>query len=104
MECRNCKKKLKYCFIDLGSSPPSNSYLIKSQLNSVEKYYPLQVYICDKCWLAQVIDYAGRDIFFKSRSFVYKFFPKFLDFSSYLSLKAISILFKAVAASSPNPE
>ena len=75
MECRNCKKKLKHCFIDLGSSPPSNSYLIKSQLNSVEKYYPLQVYICDKCWLAQVIDYAGRDIFFN------EFYPYFSSVS-----------------------
>ena len=59
MTCRNCKKELNNCFIDLGSSPPSNSYLIKSQLNSIEKYYPLQVYICNYCWLAQVIDYAG---------------------------------------------
>ncbi len=75
MTCRNCKKELNNCFIDLGSSPPSNSYLIKSQLNSIEKYYPLQVYICNYCWLAQVIDYAGRDIFFN------EFYPYFSSIS-----------------------
>ena len=75
MNCRNCKKNLQHCFIDLGSAPPSNSYLTKTQLNITEKYYPLKVYICDKCWLAQVIDYAGRDVFFN------EFYPYFSSIS-----------------------
>ena len=88
MKCRSCKNKLKLCFIDLGNAPPSNSYLSKAQLNLTEMYYPLQVYICDKCWLAQVIDYAGRDIFFNkhypyfssvSKSFI-KHSKKYVDY------------------------
>lgn len=71
MKCRSCKKKLSTCFIDLGNAPPSNSYLSKTQLNSTELYYPLKVFICGNCWLAQVIDYAGRDIFFNE---VYPYF------------------------------
>ena len=75
MYCRNCKNNLQHCFIDLGSAPPSNSYLTKTQLNIAEKYYPLKVYICDKCWLAQVIDYAGRDVFSN------EFYPYFSSIS-----------------------
>lgn len=88
MKCRHCKNNLEQCFIDLGSAPPSNSYLTKSQLNTYEKYYPLKVFICNKCWLAQVIDYVGRDIFFNeyypyfssiSKSFV-KHSGKYVDY------------------------
>ena len=62
MNCRYCKKNLNDCFLDLGTAPPSNSYLIKNQLNMAESYYPLKVYVCKNCWLVQVIDYARRDI------------------------------------------
>ena len=75
MKCRHCNKDLELCFIDLGTAPPSNSYLNKSQLNNYEKYYPLKVFICNNCWLAQVIDYAGRDIFFN------EFYPYFSSIS-----------------------
>lgn len=76
MKCRHCKKKLKHCFVDLGTAPPSNSYLNKTQLDSHEKYYPLKVFVCGNCWLVQVIDYAGRDIFFN------EFYPYFSSISS----------------------
>lgn len=82
MKCRHCKKELKHCFVDLATSPPSNSYLSKSQLNNYEIYYPLKVFICDGCWLAQVIDYAGRDIFFNdSYSYFSSVSKSFLDHS-----------------------
>lgn len=75
MNCRHCKKNLNYCFLDLGTAPPSNSYLTKTQLNMIENYYPLKVYVCKNCWLVQVIDYAGRDIFFN------EFYPYFSSIS-----------------------
>ena len=75
MNCRYCKNNLNNCFLDLGTAPPSNSYLTKTQLNMAESYYPLKVYVCNKCWLVQVIDYAGRDIFFND------FYPYFSSIS-----------------------
>ena len=33
MNCRHCKKKLAYIFLDLGFAPPSNSYLSVKDLN-----------------------------------------------------------------------
>ena len=75
MNCRYCKKDLNDCFLDLGTAPPSNSYLTKTQLNMAESYYPLKVYVCKNCWLVQVIDYAKRDIFFND------FYPYFSSIS-----------------------
>ena len=53
MKCRHCDEKLKHTFIDLGSSPPSNAYLTKKTLKKPEIWYPLEVMVCDCCWLVQ---------------------------------------------------
>lgn len=45
-------------FIDLGTAPPSNSYLSREQLSAPEKWYPLRVFTCTTCWLVQTEDYA----------------------------------------------
>jgi len=66
MNCRHCKSPLNHTFLDLGFAPPSNAYLNASDLMKPEKYYPLKVMICDKCWLAQTEDYAKADELFDS--------------------------------------
>ena len=40
MKCRHCGEELTHTFIDLGSSPPSNSYLTEHTLKEPEKWYP----------------------------------------------------------------
>lgn len=60
MKCRHCKSELRTKFIDLGFTPPSNAYLKKNELKSSEKYYPLLVNVCHKCWLVQTEDYADK--------------------------------------------
>ena len=59
MKCRHCDSDLQYTFADLSSSPPSNSYLTKKTINELEKWYPLKVLVCDKCWLVQTEDFVG---------------------------------------------
>jgi SAM-dependent methyltransferase len=59
MKCRHCGKELTYTFIDLGSSPPSNSYLTEAAMRGTEKWYPLKVLVCDHCWLVQTEDFVG---------------------------------------------
>ena len=58
MNCRHCSAPLEHPFLDLGFAPPSNAYLSAGDLNKPEKYYPLRVLVCDKCWLVQTEDYA----------------------------------------------
>lgn len=59
MKCRHCGEELIHTFIDLGSSPPSNSYLTEQTMKEPEKWYPLKVMVCDKCWLVQTEDFVG---------------------------------------------
>ncbi len=58
MKCRNCQAELKLSLVDLGSSPPSNAYLRKDQLNQAEKWIPLHVRVCESCWLVQTEDFV----------------------------------------------
>ena len=66
MKCRHCGKPLEHSFLDLGFAPPSNAYLIAEDLARPEKYYPLKVMVCDRCWLVQTEDYAQADELFSS--------------------------------------
>jgi hypothetical protein len=54
MNCRHCNENLHIVMIDLGHQPASNSYLNSSRLLEGEVYAPLKVFVCDKCWLAQI--------------------------------------------------
>jgi len=59
MKCRHCGEELNHTFIDLGSSPPSNSYLTEQTMKEPEKWYPLKVMVCGNCWLVQTEDFVG---------------------------------------------
>lgn len=64
MNCRFCKNLLTHEFVDLVNSPPSNSYLRAGQLNEPEIFYPLRVFVCEKCFLVQIDEYKkAEDIF-----------------------------------------
>jgi hypothetical protein len=66
MNCRHCSTKVVHSLIDLGSSPPSNSYLTQQKLTSPEKWYPLRVLVCSKCFLVQTEDFTEADELFNS--------------------------------------
>ena len=76
MKCRHCGVELTHTFIDLGSSPLSNSYLTETTIRLPERWYPLRVLVCDLCWLVQTEDIIGADEIF-SEDYAY--------FSSYSS-------------------
>jgi SAM-dependent methyltransferase len=60
MKCRYCHAELTETFLDLGTSPPSNSYLTSARLQEPESYYPLRVLVCSDCRLVQTEDFADR--------------------------------------------
>lgn len=62
--CRLCSAELTHTFVDLGMSPPCESYLTADQLDSGETFYPLHVRICAQCLLVQLPAYIdAADIF-----------------------------------------
>jgi 2-polyprenyl-3-methyl-5-hydroxy-6-metoxy-1,4-benzoquinol methylase len=52
--CRFCATPLRHEFADLGQSPLSNRFLRADQLGEMEPFYPLTVYVCDRCFLVQL--------------------------------------------------
>ena len=62
--CRFCGTGLTHTFVDLGMSPLCESYLRPEQLNRMEAFYPLHVYVCERCFLVQLEQYVrAEDIF-----------------------------------------
>jgi hypothetical protein len=66
VNCRHCGTPLTHTFVDLGFAPPSNAYLAAADLTKPEKYYPLKVKVCDRCWLVQTEDYADAGELFSA--------------------------------------
>lgn len=62
--CRFCTRPLRHTFVDLGMSPLCESFISAEDLNGIEPFYPLHVYVCDNCFLVQLEEYvAPGDIF-----------------------------------------
>ena len=74
MKCRHCAAELERVCLDLGSAPPSNAYLSEAALRAPEVWYPLRLLVCERCWLVQTEDHAGRDELFSAD---YAYFSSF---------------------------
>ncbi len=74
MKCRHCAAPLDKVCLDLGSAPPSNAYLSEAALRAPEVWYPLRLLVCERCWLVQTEDHAGRDALFSDD---YAYFSSF---------------------------
>lgn len=73
--CRFCGTPLTRTFVDLGMSPPCESYLDETQLNQMEPFYPLHVYVCQKCLLVQLEEYVKPEHIFTE----YAYFSSYSD-------------------------
>ena len=67
--CRLCGSELRETLVDLGSSPPCESFLRADQLNEAEPFYPLHVWICGNCLLAQLEEYVAPEDIFKDYAY-----------------------------------
>lgn len=64
LRCRFCRSRLHHTFVDLGMSPLCESFLMFDQLNQMEPFYPLHVYVCEKCFLVQLEEYVSPEHIF----------------------------------------
>jgi len=76
MRCRFCNNELTIEFIDLVNSPPSNEFITKEQLNDTEIFYPLKLYLCDKCLLVQIDEYKKSIEIFHDNYMYYSSFSE----------------------------
>ena len=73
--CRFCSSPLKHSFVDLGMSPLANSYLKSDQLQKMEPFYPLQTFVCEKCFLVQLPEFESPEHIFSD----YAYFSSYSD-------------------------
>lgn len=68
--CRACKNRDLVKFLSLGSMPLANSFLKEEELDKEENVYPLEVYFCTRCGLAQLVDIVPPEVMFKDYIYV----------------------------------
>lgn len=73
--CRLCGASLSHTVVNLGMSPPCESFLPPELVDAAERYHPLHVMICEGCLLVQLRDYVKPE----------EIFTEYAYFSSYSS-------------------
>jgi C-methyltransferase C-terminal domain/Putative zinc binding domain/Methyltransferase domain len=82
--CRVCEGSDLVQVLDLGSTPPANAYLRKEDLEKPEKSFPLALYFCRTCSLAQLLDVVNPELLFKDYYFMTSFSaPLLMHFKKY---------------------
>ncbi|MDQ4406292.1 class I SAM-dependent methyltransferase [Rhizobium sp. AN63] len=64
-----------HTFVDLGMSPPCESFVAADAANDVEPFYPLHAFVCDECFLVQLQEYVAPENIFTE----YAYFSSFSD-------------------------
>lgn len=75
LQCRICKSSKLKKVISLGSTPPANSFLKKENFKK-EKWFPLEVFFCDNCYLLQLIDVVDKRYLFSHYVYFYSAMPQ----------------------------
>jgi hypothetical protein len=71
--CRFCGSGLRRTLVDLGMSPLCESFLREDQLREMEPFYPLHVFVCERCYLVQLEAFVAPE----------EIFTEYAYFSSY---------------------
>ena len=74
--CRFCRQSLEHIFVDLGMSPLCQTHITSEQLNAMEAFYPLRVYVCSNCLLVQLEEFVAPANIFSAD---YAYFSSYSD-------------------------
>jgi SAM-dependent methyltransferase len=79
--CRFCGNPLRHRVVDLGMSPLCESYLPADRLDSMEPFFPLNVWVCEKCFLVQLNQYVSAGEIFDEYAYYSSFATSWLKHS-----------------------
>ena len=74
--CRICQGIKLTKVIDLGVQPLANAFLRQEDLEKEEPRFPLEVYLCADCHLAQLIHVVDKEILFRNYIYFSSGMPK----------------------------
>src|SRR5215470_8239871 len=87
--CRFCSHELRHTFVDLGMSPLCETFLRQDQLNREEPFYPLHVFVCERCFLVQLQEYVTVKEIFTEYAYFSSYSEAWLDHARRYSLAMI---------------
>ncbi len=77
--CRFCSTPLEHRVVDLGMSPLCESFLPADALDSMEPFYPLNVWVCHECFLVQLNEYVDPGEIFEEYAYFSSFATTWLQ-------------------------
>jgi hypothetical protein len=80
--CRSCAAPLHHRVVDLGMSPLCESYVPAEKVDSMEPFFPLNVWVCEQCLLVQLNEYVGAEEIFTEYAYFSSFSTSWLQHAS----------------------
>ena len=77
--CRLCLSDKLTQVLSLTPTPPANAFVSAEQLNEKQSVFPLDVYFCEECFHAQLLDVVDPTILFENYVYVSGTSPVFVD-------------------------
>jgi len=77
--CRFCGASLEHTVVDLGMSPLCESFVHPERANEMEPFYPLHVWVCDRCLLVQLEEYVRPDEIFTEYAYFSSFSTSWVE-------------------------
>lgn len=77
--CRLCGTPLAHSFVDLGLSPPCESFVPASAIGKPELYYPLHVFVCSECLLVQLPEHVSPQAIFEEYAYFSSFSQSWVE-------------------------
>jgi SAM-dependent methyltransferase len=77
--CRFCGETLRHTLVDLGLSPLCESFVPPERANEMEPFYPLHVWICDRCLLVQLEEYVRPEEIFTEYAYFSSFSTSWVE-------------------------
>lgn len=77
--CRFCAAPLRHILVDLGMSPLCESYVSVEAANEMEPFFPLCVYVCEECFLAQLGEFVRPENIFSEYAYFSSYSASWLD-------------------------
>jgi SAM-dependent methyltransferase len=78
-ECRFCGAPLRRSVVDLGMSPLCERYVEATALDEMEPFYPLNVRICESCFLVQLRAYVPPSEIFTEYAYFSSFSSSWVE-------------------------
>src|SRR5262245_13730753 len=78
-KCRLCGAQLVHKLVDLGMSPPCESFLPASEIGNPETYYPLCVFVCEECLLVQLPEHVNPESIFVEYAYFSSYSQSWVD-------------------------